>query len=110
MYDQQISAARHFKDYPCICVYDGVGYYENLQEFTYYPKTLLLTIDQLEDRQDKESIRELDAVSVLIKDSEAYDVRQVVEIMEQYGFKTDMLGWRGLSPHDDFLVFMRKDV
>lgn len=109
-YDQQISAARHFKDYPCICVYDGVGYYENLQEFTYYPKTLLLTIDQLEGRQDKESIRELDAVSVLIKNSEAYDVRQVVEIMEQYGFKTDMLGWRGLSPHDDFLVFMRKDV
>lgn len=109
-YDQQISAARYFMDYPCICVYDGVGYYENLQEFTYYPKTLLLTVDQLEGRQDKESILELDAVSVLIKDSVAYDVNQVVEIMEQYGFKTDMLGWRGLSPHDDFLVFMRKDV
>lgn len=109
-YAQQISAARHFKDYPCICVYDGVGYYENLQEFTYYPKTLLLTIDQLEGRQDTESIRELDAVSVLIKDSEAYDVRQVLEIMEKYGFKTDMLGWRGVGPHDDFLVFMRKDV
>lgn len=109
-YDQQLTAARYFQDYPCICIYDGVGYYENLQEFTYYPQTLLLTIDQLEGRQDTESIRELEAVSVLIKESAAYDVNQVVEIMEQYGFKTDMLGWRGLSPHDDFLVFMRKDV
>lgn len=110
-YDEQITAAESFQDYPCICIYDGVGYYENLQEFTYYPKTLLLTFDQLESRQDTESIRELDAVSVLIKDSGSYDVRQVMEIMEQqYGFKTDMLGWRGPGAHNDFLVFMRKDV
>lgn len=110
-YEQQRTAAEYFQDYPCICIYDGVGYYENLQEFTYYPKTLLLTFEQLEFRKDTESIRELDAVSVLIKDSESYDVRQVMEIMEQqYGFQTDMLGWRGPGVHNDFLVFMRKDV
>ena len=110
-YEQQKTAAEYFQEYPCICIYDGVGYYENLQEFTYYSKTLLLTFEQLESRQDTESIRELDAVAVLIKDSGSYDVRQVMEIMEQqYGFKTDMMGWRGPGVHNDFLVFMRKDV
>lgn len=110
-YDIQLASSVRNASYPCICVYDGVGYYENLQEFTHYEKTLLLTFEELENRRDKESIRELESVAVLVKESVSFDVRQVLDIFEeQYGFVPEGWGWRDAGAHGDTLIFMGKDV
>ena len=110
-YGMQKDIARANADYPCICIYDGVVYYENLPEFTYYKSTLLLTYDQLTCRKETDSIRELDRVVVLIKESPLYVEEQVLEFMqEQYGFVVEKIGWRGLGVYGDQLFFMRKDV
>lgn len=111
-YALQEGVAERNADYPCICIYDDVGYYENLPEFTYYEKTLLLTLDQLENRQERDSILRLEKVAVLIKERESYEVTgQVLKILEeQYGFVQEKWGWRGLGAHGDILIFMRKDV
>lgn len=66
-YDFQRRFAEENAEYPCICIYDGVGYYENLLEFASYDKSLLLTLEELENRVDRESIEELDQVVVLVK-------------------------------------------
>lgn len=66
-YGEQIEIAQSNEELPCICVYAGVGYYENLIEFTKYERTLLVTADELENRQDVESISGLDAVTVIVK-------------------------------------------
>ena len=110
-YSLQEYIAAKYSDYPCICIYDGVGYYENLPEFTHYKKTLLLTFDQLENRIDRSSIQELDTVAVLVKDSSAYELIQVTDILtEQYGFSVESYGWRGAGVHGDWLIIMGKDV
>lgn len=110
-YEVQEGVARIKADYSCICIYDGVGYYENLPEFTHYKSTLLLTYQQLTDRKETDSIRSLDEVAVLIKSSEEFDVGQVLEFLrEQYGFVVEQIGWRGPGVHGDDLFFMRKDV
>lgn len=109
-YALQEEMAESLADYPCICVYEGVGYYENLKEFTHYEKTLLVTPAQLAERQEKESIEALDKVAVLIKCDEV-ELSQVLEIMrETYGFSVDKWGWRERGVHGDVLCLMRRDV
>lgn len=108
-YALQEGVAEGYADYPCICVYEGVGYYENLKEFTHYQKTLLVTPEQLAGRQDSESITELEYVAVLIKTDEV-DLPQVLEIMEKnYGFAFDKWGWRGTGVHGDVLCLMSRN-
>ena len=84
-YAAQEEIAGDYSDYPCICVYEGVGYYENLKEFTHYEQTLLTTLEELEDRQDRESIERLGSVVVLAK-SEVEWERLRLLLEEQYGF------------------------
>ncbi len=107
-YALQEAVARENAGYPCICVYEGVGYYENLKEFTYYDKSLLLTTEELENRTDRESIQTLEKVALLIKADEV-DVQHTLEIMEEsYGFVPETWGWRGPGIHGDVLCFMTK--
>lgn len=107
-YDIQEAAAKDNAGYACICVYEGVGYYENLKEFTWYEKTLLVTPEELAGRQDRESIEALDRVAVLVKCDEV-DVNRVQEIMEEtYGFSLERWGWQGTGVHGDMLLFMSR--
>lgn len=102
-YRQQVQLAEEYASLPCICVYAGVGYYENLPEFMYYNKTLLLTEKELEERRDTESLQELDRVVVLIKpgvDEEAV----LNKVQEKYGFSLeDTLLSEGVHGDDIYL-------
>lgn len=83
-YSQQEQVSREYQELSCICVYDGVGYYENLLEFSNYGRTLLTKVEELENRSDKESLEELDRVVVLTKqNADAQKAQAVLE--EQYG-------------------------
>lgn len=85
-YSDQLDVAQQNAHNACICVYAGVGYYENLIEFTDYDKTLLVTLSELEDREDTESITELKEVVVLVKYGVLpEDVERVMT--EKYGFE-----------------------
>lgn len=84
-YRAQENAAASHEGEACICVYNGVGYYENLKEFTYYDKTLLLTVKELENRKDTGSIEELGRFVLLVKGG--LDADAVLEVFaEKYGF------------------------
>lgn len=102
-YRQQVQLAEEYASLPCICVYAGVGYYENLPEFMYYNKTLLLTEKELEERRDTESLQDLDRVVVLIKpgvDEEAV----LNKVQEKYGFSLeDTLLSEGVHGDDIYL-------
>ena len=83
-YEAQEQVAEEYADTPCICVYDGVGYYENLLELAQYEKSLLVTYNQLESRKETESIEELEEVVLLIKQN--VDTLQICDLMSQkYG-------------------------
>lgn len=108
-YALQEAVARENADYPCICVYEGVGYYENLKEFVSYEKSLLMTSEELENRRDRESIQALEKVALLIKADEV-DVNHTLEVMKEiYGFVPETWGWRGAGVHGDVLCFMTRE-
>jgi len=108
-YSGQKASAAEYAGYPCICVYEGVGYYENLQEFTYYDKSLLLTLEELDGRTDRESIEELGQVAVLVK--AGVDEKKVLDILTgSYGFELESETEYCPSAYGDRLFIMRKDA
>lgn len=83
-YAQQEQLAEQYAGLPCICVYTGVGYYENLPEFMNYSKTLLVKAEELAEREDTASVEALDRVVVLVKTG--VDEEEVVSVLqEKYG-------------------------
>lgn len=87
-YGQQEQLAEEYASLPCICVYAGVGYYENLPEFMHYDRTLLVTAEELAERKDVDSLRMLDRVVVLIKpEVEEETVSSVLR--ERYGMEPE---------------------
>lgn len=108
-YSEQLKTAAEYQGYACICVYDGVGYYENLQEFTYYEKSLLLTLKELENRKEQDSINGLERMVVLIKAN--VDESKVLEILtKNYGFEPECEVWYEPSAYGDEIFILRKDA
>ena len=87
-YEQQEQLAEEYASLPCICVYAGVGYYENLPEFMHYDKTLLVTEEELAERKDVDSLRMLDRVVVLIKPGVEEETVSSV-LREKYGMEPE---------------------
>lgn len=104
-YSEQLKVAEENADCACICVYAGVGYYENLVEFTDYEKTLLVTLPELEERKDTESITELRDIVVIVKYGASVD--DVERLMrEKYGFdKGELLYNTGEMTSDTIIRF-----
>ena len=89
-YASQEALAEEYEEFPCICVYAGVGYYENLPEFMHYTKTLLVTAEELKERKDTESVEALDRVIVLIKPG--VDKEATVSVLrDKYGYTSEEL-------------------
>ena len=87
-YGQQERVAEEYALLPCICVYAGVGYYENLPEFMHYDSTLLVTAEELADRKDVASVQSLNRVAVLIKPG--VEESSVISVMqEKYGLEPE---------------------
>ena len=107
-YSVQLADAEEYRDLPCICIYAGVGYYENLPEFAFYDRSLLLTREELENRSDRDSIAELDRVVVLVKGG--VEELEVLEILTgTYGFELERQTEYRPSAHGDRWYLLRKD-
>ena len=87
-YGQQEQLAEEYASLPCICVYAGVGYYENLPEFMHYDRTLLVTAEELAERKDVDSLQMLDRVVVLIKPGGEEETVSSV-LREKYGMEPE---------------------
>ncbi len=108
-YRAQESVAAAHEGEACICIYEGVGYYENLKEFAHYGKSLLLKPEELKGRQDTESIEELGQFVLLIKGSVQAD--EVLKFFgERYGFVPAEQALSADSVHGDVIYVMRKDA
>ena len=87
-YGQQEKLAEEYAELPCICVYAGVGYYENLPEFMHYDRTLLVTQQELAERKDVESLQALERVVVLLKPGVDEETATSV-LREKYGMEPE---------------------
>lgn len=106
-YADQTALAQEYADLPCICVYAGVGYYENLPEFMEYTGTLLVTEKELENRKDTGSVENLDQVVVLVK--QGVEKENVISILrDKYGYTTEEVLLSGGAHGDTIYLFSGK--
>ena len=92
-YSDQLDVARQYADYPCLCIYDGVTFYENVPEFTIYEETLVLTCCELEERCQFDLLVDCEDVVVLIKRN--VDEEWVHQMMRnKYGYNNYELIFR----------------
>lgn len=92
-YGRQYEVAKAYAGLPCICVYDGEGYYYNLMEFTEYQETLLLHIWELEERADTADFERRGQVVVLRKST--VDETAVLEALGKYGWEVEEILMEG---------------
>lgn len=103
-YDRQTDLAREYAELPCICVYAGVGYYENLPEFMEYTRTLLVTEDELENRKDTESVKTLGQIVVLMK--QGVEKEKVISTLrDKYGYPAETVLLSGETHGDTIYLF-----
>jgi len=105
-YVGQEKISEQYAALPCICVYDGVRYYENLPEFTHYEKTLLLTEQELEKREEKTSLEELSEVVLLIKEKSCE--QEILACMEQYHLLPEKVLYAG-DAESDTIILLQKE-
>ena len=80
-YDKQLAMAKENAEYPCICLYEGYGFYDNVLEFAEYERTLLVTPRELLERKNKDSVTELDEFVLLVKQTvNVEDLEKVIEV------------------------------
>jgi len=104
-YDHQLEIARQ-AEVPCICVYHGVGYYQNLMEFTYYPQTLMVTEEELFGRSRDRVLSEQDEF-VLLMENGVDREKVYAYLSKEYGFEvSEVLLEKGV--HGDHIVSCTK--
>lgn len=106
-YDIQERMAEEYSDRACVCVYEGVGYYQNLVEFTHYKDTLLVTKEELLGRSEDETLRQEQELVVLMKNN--IDQNAVEEYLERnYGLYPAEYLIRTSVHQDTVRLFRRK--
>ena len=86
-YDRQLEVAKTYAGLPCIALYDGTGYYYNLLEFTEDQETLLLRIEELEERADTADFAQRQQVVVLRK--QIVDEAEALDALRRYGWEVE---------------------
>lgn len=105
-YGLQEYMSGEYSDRVCLCVYDGVGYYQNLMEFTNYKKTLLVTEEELYSRSRDEVLETEQEIVVLMKRN--IDQTAVEEYLtKEYGYAPAQDMMRA-TVHGDVIRFFRK--
>lgn len=99
-YSTQLAMAEVYRELPCICIYEGYGFYDNLLEFETYERTLLLKPSELEDRQEQD-LESLEEAVVLIKQNA--DADRALALLADYGLEPDQILVRG-SVYGDLVV------
>lgn len=99
-YSTQLAMAEVYRELPCICIYEGYGFYDNLLEFATYERTLLLKPSELEGRQEQD-LESLEEAVVLIKQNA--DTDRALALLADHGLEPDQILVRS-SVYGDWVV------
>lgn len=106
-YEEQLTLAKEYQNLPCICLYEGDGFYDNLQEFMLYEETLLIHPTLLKERKNTSDIEALEQVVVLMKST--VKESECIEILEDYGLQVQKVLLQEGTYNDKIYLFGRKD-
>ena len=106
-YKAQEALSKTYNGDNCLCVYQGVGYYQNLMEFTNYKSTLMVKEDELLSRSPDTTLQKNTELVVLLENGISQE--KIVNYLEQkYDFHLEkVLLEKGV--HQDTILLMRKN-
>lgn len=108
-YAEQVAVARQYGELPCVCLYEGYGFYYNIVEFMEYDRTLLTRLSELEQRQDRAELLDLDRVIVLQKSGVGQE--GLLRVLELYQWEVEeVLLEAAQSVHGDTIYLCRKSA
>ncbi len=105
-YEEQVKVAEAYSDYPLVCYYPGLSFYENVMEMERYEKTLLVTEAEL-SAMTKDHIKEVeDGYVLLIKfPQDNAGKAQLERVMEVFGGTDATLIYEG-EPFGDAIYLV----
>ena len=107
-YSDQMEVAGQYADYPCLCIYDGVTFYENVPEFTIYKETLVLTCGELLERCQFDLLVDCEDVMLLVKRN--VDEEWVHQMMrDKYGYNNYELIFQDTIYGEKIFFYSMKD-
>jgi len=104
-YEQQLQIAKEYKDLPCICIYEGSGYYDNLLEFAEYDSTLLVTPKELLGRTEND-VKQLEEMILVVKHIVPQETLQ--QILYTYDWEVKQVLVEDGACLDDVLLCVRR--
>lgn len=105
-YKEQVKVAEAYSDYPLVCYYPGLSFYENVMEMERYEKTLLVTEAEL-SAMTKDHMKEVeDGYVLLIKfPQDNFGEVQLNRVMEVFGGTDATLIYEG-EPFGDAIYLV----
>lgn len=106
-YEKQVEVARQYGELPCVCLYEGYGFYYNIIEFMEYDRTLLTRLSELEERQDRSELLDMERLVLLRKSG--VEEEGLGRVLELYGWEVEeVLLQAADSVHGDTVYLCRR--
>lgn len=105
-YETQLAVADAYAQYPCVCLYPGLSFYENIMEMERYTQTMLVKSEELAAMDEARTMITEEGYIVLIKyPGEENGKEQLQQVMEVFGGRQITLLYRG-EPYGDVIYLV----
>lgn len=105
-YEEQVEVAKEYSEYPMICLYPGLSFYENVMEMEQYQKTLLVKEEELPSMTPEHTKEVKDGYVLLIKfPQDNHGSVQLEKVKEVFGGKEATLIYAG-EPFGDAIYLV----
>lgn len=85
-YSEQLAVAEDYREYPCVCLYPGFSFYENIMEMERFRSTILIKNEELGAMDESRTQIAKEGYIALIKyPGEENGKEQLQQIMEVFG-------------------------
>ncbi len=105
-YKAQLAVADTYTQYPCVCLYPGLSFYENIMEMERYSQTMLVKSEELAAMDEARTMITEEGYIALIKyPGEENGKEQLSQVMEVFGGNRATLLYRG-EPYGDVIYLV----
>ncbi len=95
-YGAQLAVAEEYAQYPCVCLYPGLSFYENVMEMERYAQTMLVKNEELTSMDEERIAVAGEGYIALIKyPGEEAGKEQLSQVMEVFGGESAELLYSG---------------
>lgn len=105
-YQDQLAIADAYAEYPCVCLYPGLSFYENVMEMECYAQTILVKSEELGAMDEERVAITQEGYIALIKyPGEENGKDQLMQVMQVFGGSEAELLYQG-GAHGDIIYLV----